>query len=69
MGRDREKLAVDQGGKAMSQRRKEVRGEVAPLPLAQPKKRPWLLALSVVLLLAWLGFLAWMALVAHFTGQ
>ncbi len=46
----------------MSQRRVEARGEVAPLPLTQPRKRPWLLALSVALLMAWLGFLAWMAL-------
>ncbi len=53
----------------MSQRRMVARGEDAPLPLAQPKKRLWLLALSVALLLAWLGFLAWMALGAHFTGQ
>ncbi len=32
-----------------------------PVNLAQPKKRPLLLALSIVLLLAWLAFMAAMA--------
>ncbi|MGD9719813.1 MAG: hypothetical protein AB7O59_01190 [Pirellulales bacterium] len=54
-------MARSRATSAVNDRGKVPQPAPAEEPLPPPRKRPWLLALSVLLLVVWLAFMAAMA--------